>query len=122
MRQSRRFYRVASAPSSAPANRARIPCVSRLFTPLSAFLTSPAGNQRLHSGLFTLEYENLSAANDAAGIRSLGLELYRGKVAVNRRYGIGLLYVAASMGDAKALRTLSAMYSKGTKEKAALSI
>lgn len=69
---------------------------------------------RLHSGLFTLEYENLSAANDAAGIRSLGLELYRSKVAVNRRYGIGLLYVAASMGDAEALRTLSAMYSKGT--------
>ena len=44
IRQSRRFYRVHSALTSSTANRARIPCVSRLFTPLSAFLTSPAGN------------------------------------------------------------------------------
>lgn len=46
IRQSRRFYRVHSALTSSTANRARIPCVSRLFTPLSAFLTSPAGNHR----------------------------------------------------------------------------
>ncbi len=44
MRQSHCFYRVASAPSSAPANRTRIPCVSRLFTPLSSLLTSHAWN------------------------------------------------------------------------------
>ena len=46
IRQSRRFYRVHSALTSSTANRARIPCVSRLFTPLSAFLTSPAGNHK----------------------------------------------------------------------------
>ena len=46
IRQSRRFYRVHSALASSTANRARIPCVSRLFTPLSAFLTSPAGNHK----------------------------------------------------------------------------
>ncbi len=68
---------------------------------------------RLHANNLAPEYEELSAANDAAGIRDLGLELYRAKVASTQRHGIGLLYVAASMGDAEALKQLATMYGKG---------
>lgn len=68
---------------------------------------------RLDAAHLAPEYEDLSAANDAAGIRALGMELYRRKASATQRYGIGLLYVAASMGDAEALRQLAAMYRKG---------
>ena len=68
---------------------------------------------RLYAVALDSAYAELSAQNDAAGIRELGLQLYRGKNAT-QRYGIGLLYVAASMGDAGALRQLATMYSNGT--------
>lgn len=68
---------------------------------------------RLYALSLDNEYDTLSEANDAAGIRELALQLYRSKNAT-RRYGIGLLYVAASMGDATALKQLSTMYRKGT--------
>ena len=68
---------------------------------------------RLYADRQVPEYEDLSLANDAAGIRALGLELRRSKAMSTQRYGIGLLYVAASMGDAETLRQLAAMYRKG---------
>jgi len=67
---------------------------------------------RLYAVTLDNEYDILSEANDAAGIRKLGLRLYGAQDSA-RRYGIGLLYVAASMGDAAALRQLAAMYSTG---------
>ena len=68
---------------------------------------------RLYAVALDSAYAEHSAQNDAAGIRELGLQLYRGKNAT-QRYGIGLLYVAASMGDAESLRQLATMYSNGT--------
>lgn len=68
---------------------------------------------RLHAIAPDSEYDTLSEANDAAGIRELALRLYRSKGA-SQRYGIGLLYVAASMDDKEALKLLASMYSKGT--------
>lgn len=68
---------------------------------------------RLHAIALDSEYDVLSEAADAAGVRELGLQIYRSK-STTRRYGIGLLYVAASMGDATALRQLATMYRKGT--------
>ncbi len=68
---------------------------------------------RLYAISLDNEYDTLSEVNDAAGIRELGLQLYQSKNSM-RRYGIGLLYVAASMGDAPALKQLASMYRKGT--------
>lgn len=68
---------------------------------------------RLHAIALDSEYDSLSAENDAAGIRELGLRLSKAGGATHR-YGIGLLYVAASMGDTEALNRLAAMYRQGT--------
>ncbi|MBR2126480.1 MAG: sel1 repeat family protein [Akkermansia sp.] len=68
---------------------------------------------RLHAIALDSEYDSLSAENDAAGIRELGLRLSKAGGATHR-YGIGLLYVAASMGDTEALDRLAAMYRQGT--------
>ena len=68
---------------------------------------------RLHAIALDGEYDSLSAENDAAGIRELGLRLSKAGGATHR-YGIGLLYVAASMGDTEALNRLAAMYRQGT--------
>lgn len=67
---------------------------------------------RLHAIALDGEYDSLSAENDAAGIRKLGLQLYKATGAT-QRHGIGLLYVAASMRDAEALSQLAAMYRQG---------
>lgn len=67
---------------------------------------------RLNAIALVSEYEDLSNANDAAGICKLGMELYKQGEAT-RRYGIGLLYVAASMNNHDALRQLAGMYRKG---------
>lgn len=68
---------------------------------------------RLHAIALDSEYDSLSAENDAAGIRELGLRLSKAGGATHR-YGIGLLYVAASMSDTEALNRLAAMYRQGT--------
>ena len=67
---------------------------------------------RLHAIALDGEYDSLSAEHDAAGIRKLGLQLYKAGGAT-QRHGIGLLYVAASMRDAEALSQLAAMYRQG---------
>ena len=69
---------------------------------------------RLYAIPLDNEYEALSAENDAAGIRELGLQLYHGAENATQRYGIGLLYVAASMGDTVAIQQLATMYRTGT--------
>lgn len=67
---------------------------------------------RLHAVPLDSAYEDLSAANDAAGITALGLELYN-QGFTTKRYGIGLLHVAASMQDAEACKQLATMYRQG---------
>ena len=69
---------------------------------------------RLYAIPLDNEYETLSAENDAEGIRKLGLQLYHRAENATQRYGIGLLYVAASMGDTVATQQLATMYRTGT--------
>ena len=69
---------------------------------------------RLYAIPLDNEYETLSAENDAEGIRELGLQLYHRAENATQRYGIGLLYVAASMGDTVATQQLATMYRTGT--------
>lgn len=68
---------------------------------------------RLHAVPLDSSYEDLSDANDTAGITALGLELYNQGAATTKRYGIGLLHVAASMQDAEACKQLATMYRQG---------
>lgn len=67
---------------------------------------------RLHAVALVGEYEDVSTANNAEGMRQLAMELYAGRGAT-RRFGIGLLYVAASMDDAIAKQQLAKMYRQG---------
>lgn len=87
-------------------------CTPLLYAQEDGDIATEGAPYRLHAVTLDSSYEELSAADDAAGLRELALELYAQGTA-SRRYGIGLLYVAASLQDAPAIRKLAELYRTG---------